>query len=284
MWQNLHTHTHFCDGKANPEEYVQQAIKDDVFSLGFSSHAPLPFASKWCMKKEDVQNYLQAITSVQQGSPLFQIYAGMEIDYIPNTIAPADFQHLLDYTIGSIHFVEHFEDGVRWEIDGPHHFFMEGFEKIFKSNIKETIARYFELTREMVNQSPPDIIGHLDKIKIQNIDNKLFNENDQWYKEQLFQTIDVIAEAGCIVEVNTRGIYQKKSLTTYPGPIALQYILEKKLPILISSDAHHPDDLINQFQETADLLSQLGFQEHAVLHHGDWIMTPFNKHGLEIRK
>lgn len=236
------------------------------------------------MKPDDVQNYLQAVTSVQKASPLIQIYAGMEVDYIPNIIAPADFQHLLDYTIGSIHFVEHFADGVHWEIDGPHNFFMEGFEKIFKNNIKETIVRYFELTREMVNQSPPDIVGHLDKIKIQNIDNKLFNEQDSWYKEQLFQTIDTIADAGCIIEVNTRGIYQKKCLTTYPGPIALQYILDKKVPILISSDAHHPDDLINQFQETADLLNQLGFQEHAVLHQGDWIMTPLNKHGLEIRK
>lgn len=41
MIQNLHAHTTFCDGKDTPEELVHEAIRMDMDSLGFSSHAPL---------------------------------------------------------------------------------------------------------------------------------------------------------------------------------------------------------------------------------------------------
>lgn len=284
MWQNFHTHTHFCDGKSSVEDYLLQAEKQQVFNLGFSSHAPLPFSSKWCMKNEDLQTYLGIIEQAKQKAKSINIYSGLEVDYIPDSISPIDFQHQLDFTIGSIHFVDEFEDGTGWEIDGTHSSFLEGFDKIFKNNIKDTIARYYELTQEMVLHAPPDIVGHLDKIKIQNIDNKLFNEQDTWYKQLLFETLDTIAEEGCIIEVNTRGIYQKKSNSTYPGPLALQYILEKEIPILISSDAHHADDLTNQFQQTAKTLYDLGFRKHAVLHDGDWIMCSFNHQGIEYKK
>lgn len=236
------------------------------------------------MKPNDLDNYISSINELKETTEAINIFAGLEIDYIPDTITPADFQSKLDYTIGSIHFVERFDDGTPWEIDGTLQFFLEGFEQIFKKNIKDTISRYYELTREMVVRGTPDIVGHLDKIKIQNTDNRLFQEEDPWYKEQLYKTIDTIAEAGCIVEVNTRGIYQKKSVSTYPGPLALRYILERKVPILISSDAHHKDDLTNHFEETASLLYSLGFREHAILQDGDWIMIPFNSYGLELRK
>ena len=41
MIQNLHTHATFCDGKNTPEELIHEAIRMDMDSLGFSSHAPL---------------------------------------------------------------------------------------------------------------------------------------------------------------------------------------------------------------------------------------------------
>ncbi len=34
---NLHTHCHFCDGKAEPEAYVTEAITQGFHTLGFSS-------------------------------------------------------------------------------------------------------------------------------------------------------------------------------------------------------------------------------------------------------
>ncbi len=280
MWSNFHTHNSYCDGKGNIREYVRKAEQLNMMSLGFSSHAPLPFASKWCMKPENMDSYLNSISEVQQENSSVEIYKGLEVDYIPNVISPGDFKDRLDYTVGSIHFVEQFSDGTRWEIDGQHNFFMEGFEKIFKNNIQDTIVRYFELTREMILKAPPTIVGHLDKIKIQNSYSKLFNEDDAWYQREIKKTIDLIGESDCIIEVNTRGIYQKKCNTTYPSPWVLEYIHKRNIPITLSSDAHHSEDLINEFDNAAIMLAKIGFKKLSILYEGRWKSCSFNAHGI----
>jgi histidinol-phosphatase (PHP family) len=284
MWANFHTHSNFCDGKGVMEDYVRSARDNGLISLGFSSHAPVPFPCHWCLKADDFNQYLQSINALAQTGNDLEIYKSLEVDYIPGVISPAHFSTHLDYTIGSVHFVEKLPDGKHWEIDGLHTHFLEGYEKIFNSNIRDVISRYFELTREMITTSAPTIVGHLDKIKIQNIDEKFFREADPWYQEEVIKTLDVIRESGAIVEVNTRGIYQKKSRTTYPSPWILEHIHEKNIPITLSSDTHHPDDIINQFSETAKLLSTLGFKTLKILHAGTWEGFYFNERGLYSKK
>ncbi|MBI1767499.1 MAG: histidinol-phosphatase [Bacteroidetes bacterium] len=280
-WFNFHTHSNYCDGKSSLSEIVEHAKKVNVTSLGFSSHAPLPFESKWCMKKESFHKYIDEIQSLKHLPHRIEIYSGLEVDYIPYQIGPKDFENKLDYTIGSIHFVEKFNDGIGWEIDGPHSFFLEGLEKIFDNDFKKAVARYYELTREMITKSPPSVIGHLDKIKIQNIDNKFFNESDRWYQDEIKITIDAIRKTKSIIEVNTRGVYQKKSATTYPSPWILELIHQKMIPVTISSDAHHHQDLISYFKETAHLLKQIGFKEISILHDGQWKPFEFNANGIK---
>ncbi len=234
------------------------------------------------MKANNLQHYLLDVETLKTQHKEIDLYKSLEIDFIPDVISPSDFASQLDYTIGSVHFVEKLPDGAHWEIDGLHSFFLEGYEKIFHSNIKNTIARYFELTRLMVTSSTPDIIGHIDKIKIQNVDGKLFNETDQWYQNEVIKTLDVIQQYGGIIEVNTRGVYQKKSITPYPSPWMLEHILKKNIPITLSSDAHHPSDLTNQFSETAALVSQIGFKTLTILHEGKWKPYSFDTNGIKI--
>jgi histidinol-phosphatase (PHP family) len=282
MWLNFHTHSNFCDGKSTLEEIAEKAKSLKMKWLGFSSHAPLPFDCPWSMKAENLDEYLNTIITLKKSNSDLEIYSGLEVDYIPNVTGPEKFSKELDYTIGSIHFVENFNDGRGWEIDGPHSFFLEGLEKIFSNNIIDVIVRYFELAREMVERSAPTIVGHLDKIKIQNINDKFFSEDDLWYRDEIIKTLDSIKKSGCIIEVNTRGIYQNKTSTTYPSPWILELIREKKIPITLSSDAHHCDDLINHFQETAIQLKQIGFHKIHILHDGQWRPFKFNEHGIEI--
>lgn len=270
MWANFHTHCEYCDGKGVFQDYLEAAQRERVGVLGFSSHAPVPFESPWCMKGQRLEHYLSDINDLRQRNTPVEIYSGLEVDFIPGKIGPADFQNKLDYTIGSIHFIDSFPNGSPWEIDGSHQVFLDGLETIFNNDIKEALKRYYGLTRQMVNESKPDIIGHLDKIKIQNHHPSQFSEADKWYQEEITQTLDLIADAGCIVEINTRGVYQKKSVTTYPSPWILEMIRKRNIPITISSDAHHPKDLTNQFIETAHLLFTLGFRKISILKDGKW--------------
>ena len=90
MWSNFHTHSNYCDGKSTLAEIMASAISKNMISLGFSSHAPLPFKSPWCMKTENLESYIYEINQLKKISPL-QIYTGLEVDYIPGKISPDDF-------------------------------------------------------------------------------------------------------------------------------------------------------------------------------------------------
>jgi histidinol-phosphatase (PHP family) len=280
MWTNFHTHSRYCDGIGEMAEYVAQAAAKGVVSLGFSSHAPVPFDCAWCMKKEDLQPYLDNIESLKAGQPPVQLYKGMEVDYIPGVLSPRDLRPLLDYTVGSVHFIDRFPDGKPWEIDGSHQVFLAGLEAIFYNDIQAAVSRYFELTREMISTAPPDILGHLDKIKIQNAEDKFFHETDKWYRHEVIRTLDAVAGTEVIIEVNTRGLYQKKSATTYPSPWILEEILQRSIPVTVSSDAHHPKDLVNQFEQTAALLVAIGFRKISILRDGSWQPVTLTPDGI----
>jgi histidinol-phosphatase (PHP family) len=282
MWFNFHTHSTFCDGSVTLEAIVKAAKQTNLKVLGFSSHAPLPFFRKWCMKKENLPGYLNQIEVLRKAYPQIELYKGLEADYIPGVIMPSQFEKDLDFTIGSIHFVDELPDGTRWEIDGTHQHFLEGYNRIFKADIRATISRYFELTREMIRNSCPTIVGHLDKIKIQNINGTFYREEESWYRQEVKQTLRAIRSSDAIVEVNTRGLYKKKSLETYPGRWILEQLHELKIPVTLSSDAHHPAELTAGFSAAVTELMAIGFKKITILHNGSWKPYPFDQHGIII--
>jgi histidinol-phosphatase (PHP family) len=281
MWTNYHTHTKYCDGTASVMEVVSAAATNGLTGIGLSSHAPMPYPEfKWAMKASELDNYLGDIHNARSAFPTIEVYAGLELDFFDGRKTFDDFKNVLDYTIGSIHLVETL-DGIPWEVDGGHELFLRGLTEVFNNNIEDAVTRYYELTREMITMATPDIVGHLDKIKIQNEHGLLFSEGDKWYQQQVICTLDTIAQAGCILEVNTRGIYQKKSITPYPSPWILELARHRDIPVTLSSDAHHPKDLTSEFSETAKLLYTLGFRTVSVLRNGSWTTAKLAPDGIE---
>jgi len=161
MWLNFHTHSNFCDGKSTLEETVAKAKSLKMKGLGFSSHAPLPFACSWSMKPERLNEYLNKIITLKNSQTDLQVYSGLEVDYVPKIAGPEKFSSELDYTIGSVHFVESFNDGKGWEIDGPHSFFLEGLEKIFSNNIKDVI--FSKLVSSSISISTSELLSSSEK-------------------------------------------------------------------------------------------------------------------------
>lgn len=281
-WSNYHQHTHYDDGTKSIEEHVIAAIDQGVVSLGFSGHCPVPFDNNWSMKRADLQRYFDEIDlSRQRHHNCIQIYKSLETDYIPGLIninTPWLQALPLDYSIGSVHFVGAYEHGRHWEIDGPHQLFLDGLDKIYSGDVKYVVRRYFDLTRQMVREACPDVIGHLDKIKMQN--RGLWNENDRWYKNELLETLEEIKASKAIIEVNTRGIYKKLTSEPYPGKWLLQQIKQMSIPIQLNSDAHHPGEITNNFSGTAKFLKTIGFKELSIIVDHQWQKVPFNENGL----
>lgn len=277
MWSNFHTHAGYCDGKGTIVEYLETCRRVGVRHIGFTSHAPIPFPCKWCMKQESFPVYLDDIREAKKAFPDIEVYRGLEVDFIPGVITMSDFASKLDFTVGSIHFVDSFE-GKYWEVDNTRDIFEEGLEKIFNNDIRKAIGAYYARTREMVLTDPPDIVGHMDKIKINSL-GTLFEEDEPWYIAEIDETLKAISETKAIVEVNTRGLYKKRSETTYPSPWILDRIREMRIPITLNSDSHHPDELIKEFDSAYPILSDIGFKAISVLKNGTWTSVPLTEYG-----
>jgi histidinol-phosphatase (PHP family) len=121
----------------------------------------------------------------------------------------------------------------------------------------------------MIITQKPDIIGHLDKIKMYNR-NRYFLEDENWYVQLIEETLDLIRENQCVVEVNTRGLYKKRSDSLFPGPDILRKIKAMKIPITLCSDAHKPSELSLGFEEARKLLTGIGFKSLSVITHEGW--------------
>jgi len=66
----------------------------------------------------------------------------------------------------------------------------------------------------------------------------------------------------------------------FPGPAVLKKIHDRKIPVIISSDAHKPSEISMLFKETADLLFGIGFRELRSLTPSGWEMErefPFSR-------
>ncbi|MGB3587073.1 MAG: histidinol-phosphatase [Tunicatimonas sp.] len=284
-YTNYHSHCYFCDGKDSPEVYIQQAIQLGMPTYGVSSHAPLPYKLPWPMKEIDSERYVAEIEQLKKKyAGQIEVYRGLEVDFIPKVAGPSwvEDKFSLDYTIGSVHFVDFFADGHPWEIDGRHQVFLKGLQEIFANDIEAAIQRYYSLIRQMVRDDPPNIIGHLDKIKIQSEEGKLFDEHAEWYREEISKTLDTIADAGLIVEVNTRGMYKQLTNEPYPSYWILERMRERNIPITLNSDAHHPREIISHFVEVTERLKTIGYEQLRILYQGAWQDMQLTKDGVSL--
>lgn len=268
---NFHTHTHYCDGSDEPEQYVLRAIERQFQALGFSGHAPIPYNFDWSIKKDNIMKYVQEITLLKSKyQKELPIFLGLEADYIPGMMG--DFSGIkskygLDYIIGSVHLVKSSDKNEVWFIDGDEKFFIDGMEHIYNGDAPKAVGDYYRQIMEMIINERPDVVGHIDKVRMNN-KNRYFTNNEPWYRELIVQLIDVIDKYDVIIEVNTRGIYKKRCDTLFPEEAILKQLCSRNMPITLSSDAHKPEELDYLLSETAYYLKNLGFKQLYVLSEG----------------
>ena len=285
MNQNLHTHTIFSDGSDEPEIYVIKALEKGLTSLGFSDHSPLPFENTFALREEKTGLYCAEIARLREkfrepGATSefgkMEIYLGMEADFIPGTGHSFVYfreNYPLDYLIGSVHLVRNGSPDELWFIDGPDPAtYDEGLTRLFGGDIRKGVTAYFRQINEMLITGKMDIIGHLDKIKMHNR-GRFFLETDPWYVSLVDETLELVRKSGVIVEVNTRGLYKKRSYSPFPGEAILKKIQAQNIPVIISSDAHKPNEVSMLFDETAEMLVNIGFTEKACLTSKGWQMV-----------
>ncbi len=268
---NYHSHSDFCDGKAPLEVFVKSAIAAGFTAYGVSSHAPLPFPTRWTMKRERVVEYLKEIDRLKNKyAGQIELYAGMEIDYLNEESNPASdyFQHLpLDYRIGSVHLI-YTDEGEVIDTDTSFDNFRSLLHQYFAGDLQRMVSRYFEASMRMLEMGGFDFIGHADKIAYNAELCQSGSTESTWYLKMRNDLFDLVAEKGVIMEINTKA-WEKKNCF-FPMESYWMDILKRQIPVVVNSDVHLPE-LVNAGRpEALKRLKEIGFTTIREFHQGEW--------------
>lgn len=256
---NFHSHTEFCDGRAQMRAFAAEAVAMGMKYYGFSPHSPIPIESPCNMNIHKVKDYLEEVARLREkyADSGIQFFASMEIDFLGDTWGPSKeyFQNLeLDYRIGSIHFIPA-QDGTLIDIDGSFERFQKNMSSHFRNDLQYVVETFFDQTEKMIEYGGFDIIGHFDKIahNAAIYDEKI--EDSPRYNDRIDRIIDAIAKKGLTAEINTKAYRDKKRF--FPANRYWKKILDAGIPIVVNSDAHVPA-LINASRDQAfDILDNI---------------------------
>lgn len=268
---NYHSHCSFCDGRAPMEEFVKAALEQGFTAYGISSHAPLPFKTRWALEKSVVTAYLGEIARLKKKyAGQLEVYAGMEIDYLNESHYPgiAYFQELdLDYRIGSVHLV-YTPDEKIVDTDTQPDCFKRILDEDFHGDLKGLVQAYFDASMCLVEGGGFDFVGHADKIAYNVACCEPALVESDWYRKRLSDFFQLIAEKGVMVEINTKAYFQKGCF--FPRAEIWPMIRERSIPVVVNSDAHWPEAVNAGREEALKALKAAGFRTVCELRKGKW--------------
>ncbi|KEO84380.1 histidinol-phosphatase HisJ family protein [Tumebacillus flagellatus] len=236
------------------ENFVRTARERGVDELGISEHGyrfaqtRSLFHNAWTDERrtEDLDDYMQMFKDAKKAG--LHVKFGLELDYIPGRDAEMrDFikSYPFDYVIGSIHWIGDFG------FDTPQY-----LAEWDNWDVKDAYQQYFEILLQLSESKMFDFVGHADVIKVygHEPDDAVFLQN--WY-ERLAKSF---AANDQVVEVSTAG-YRKPVNKVYPAPNFLRACYAERVPIVLNSDAHRPEDVGADYDRAVEYIQGVGYNQ-----------------------
>lgn len=269
---DFHTQTleHGLDKSLRAGETVQAAIDKKLSAICLTDHYPLPpgFADptkeKDCaMPMSRYEEYQRQVGGfIKRYSKQIQVLRGAEFDWLPEYRDWTEKEIKrwpFDYVIGSVHFVGKIKDRQEernFILDYTKEEFDNGLR--YYGGIRQLVKVYYKTLRDMVISGLFDGVGHLDLIKKYN-DGTYFNECDEWYRQEVLKTLDVIAETGMTMELNTSGWF-KICNALYPSRWILEKAYKRRIYLTIGSDGHKPEEIGRSLDKAVMLAKSAGYR------------------------
>jgi histidinol-phosphatase (PHP family) len=272
---NYHTHCDFCDGRVTAAEMAAAAAAKGYRVLGFSSHSPLPFPNEGNMEASRLGEYCAEIRRLgrEWKDRGLEVLLGLEIEWVEGLSSPRDrlFREAgLDYSIGSLHFVD---------LPGPGRFAVDlGLEEFGRSasafagdDFGRSVYRdYYERLGALVEGGGFDILGHFDLVKKNNGEGRWFDESSRGYLGAALGAASLLRGKDIVVEINVGGMSRGKVKTPYPSLPILRELRALRVRITFSADAHAPEHLGVNLDSARELARAAGYDSIAVLSEGRW--------------
>ena len=255
---DYHSHNDRCGHAVGKlEDYVEQAISLGLTHFGMSDHGP----AYWLGGDHAQPGIQMAISElpryVAEAQELKERYAdrvalavGIEADFIEGQeekLSAWLAAHPFDYVLGSVHYClgRSVFDQRRWHEQDP--------ETVFRDYYRQVILA--------AQSGLFDILSHLTVIE------SYSPPIPETLAAELYPEVAAaIAEAGCIVEVNTSGYRKRPDLDTpFPKSTMLRALIACGIPLTFGSDCHAPTEIQFAREKVQTLLIALGISPEVQL-------------------
>ena len=237
---DYHTHNSWCNhARGDVEAYIQAAIKKGLSEIGIAGHFPMnlmPHASQvdqWAMNPDQFPEYLRISHDLRvKYADQIEVKVGSEVDFFPSVFneykrAVSPYLDQLDYLIGSVHTLP-FHDGAKC-IDGP-----DNPKLMQQYGVDELYRIYYDTLRQLADTGFFQIVGHCDLPKKIGV----LPTEATW--PHVLSFLDAVEANGMTVEINTSGFIRPVGVQ-YPDDKIILELVRRQIPLVLGSDAHHPN-------------------------------------------
>lgn len=247
------------------KETVEAAIDKGLIAICLTDHFPLPVDFEDPTKDIRVKypDYMEKVLEAKEKyKDEIEVLLGAEFDWVEGYeewIIDEIAKYPFDYVIGSIHFLSgKLKNGKRRNFCIDYTKKEAKAAQVYFGDIKSLVEKYYQEIIGCVKSNLFDGVGHLDRIKVFN-NGSLFSENEQWYRELVKHSLDVIKSCGQVIEMNTSG-WRHDCNSLYPSYWILEEMKKRNIDITIGSDAHVPSAVGRDLDKGVKLAKIAGYR------------------------
>lgn len=253
-FQNIHSHTVYCDGKNTAEEMALSAIEKGCGSFGFSGHSHAAFDAKHSMSEDDTKKYISEVTQLKEKyAGQIELFLGIEQEYYAAPIADG-----FDFMIGAVHYIK--KDGQLVCVDNGPNRQQAAVDHHFGGDFYAMAELYFETVSNAVTETKADVVAHFDLISKYNFDGNLFDEAHPRYVAAAISAMDEILKSCRLFEINTGAMYRFGKPEPYPSVFLLKELRRRGGEVIISSDSHNVESICFRYGDMLELAGHCGFK------------------------
>ena len=261
---DYHTHCNLCNHAVGTiEDYIRVGIQSNLHltDLGVSDHFPMHLLPEpfhiYAMSPDQFPSYIQQARELKKKyKSQINVLISSEVDYFLPVFhgyrkALRPYLDELDYIIGSVHAIPWDNEYGALPIDTNF-----AIPQIMKIGVDKVYLEYYQAIIKMIKSKFFHIIGHFDIPKKYG----LLPINYDLIWDRIIEVLDIVENNGILIEINTSGL-RRPFKEQYPSDDIIQESIKRKIPLILGSDAHQPQDIGYRFEDIISKLRKWGLKK-----------------------